>query len=470
MRRSSLGLLALIALGAAAGVVPTLISSGTQSFWLIIAWAGWAATVVWTWTRPSFSLFLALIMTEMLVLVMIPATGHILDGRTFIVPTEDFGAGTTTAIEITAAAQWSMFVGAILARATRPQLRLLRIRTQLSAARLDHATYAVLAVGGFGLLLTVAAGKADISQFLVFTSQSGYGSFAASAAGTTSGYFTAMEFVSGLALVMVALRYTSSTAGPGRLVPFLMIAASTVLLLGNGARGRYLVPILAAGIVWLKTTSRKVPPRRVFIAAVLAALVLIGIVGVGRGAAGHRTLTPYAIVQQGIGGGELFAPLAGLAQVVPSQVPYLNGSSYLETLVFPIPRAIWHAKPTGKIAAVTHAFDPSDSGVAFPEFGEMYANFGFVGVVLGSILFAFLIERLWVRLAISTSVSDSVLVSVVFAVLAQLFARGAIAPILVTYLGVILTVAVLCRSGLFTPVVSTAVPSRGAREPVVAGP
>jgi oligosaccharide repeat unit polymerase len=408
-------------------------------------------------------------MAEMLVLVLIPATGHILEGRTVLVPTEDFGAGTTTAIEITAAAQWSMLAGAMLARATRPQPRLLRFRAQLSATRLDHTTYLALAIGALGLLLTVAAGKAHISEFLVFTSQSGYGSFAASAVGTTSGYFTAMEFVGGLALVLVALRYTSSAAGPRRLVPFLMIAASTVLLLGTGSRGRYLVPVLAAGIVWFKTTNRTIPPRRLFVAALLGALVLVGIVGVGRGAAGRRTFTPSTIVEQGIGGGELFGPLAGLAGVVPSQVPYLNGSSYLETLVFPIPRAIWHGKPTGKIAAVTHAFDPSDSGLAVPEFGEMYANFGFVGVVLGSILFAFLVERLWIRLATSTSVSDSVLVSVVFAVLAQLFARGAIAPILVTYLGVLLTVVVLCRSAVFTSVRSAVVPSRGATGPVVAG-
>ena len=123
----------------------------------------------------------------------------------------DFGAGAATAIEITAFAQCALLLGAMLARIDRRLARVIRLHLHLSASRLDRATLVALAIGLLGLLLTVASGEANINQFLVFTSPSGYGSFG-SAAGATSGYFTALQLVAGLAVVLIVLRFTSSSA------------------------------------------------------------------------------------------------------------------------------------------------------------------------------------------------------------------------------------------------------------------
>ncbi len=180
--------------------------------------------------------------------------------------------------------------------------------------------------------------------------------------------------------------------------------------------------------------------------ALSAVVAFSTLIGVFREPADKRQITLRNLTFQSVGGGtELFAPLAGLAETVPRQVPYLDGSSYLETLVFPIPRSLWHSKPAGKITGLTHVFDPSDAGLAFPEFGEMYANFGFLGLVLGSILVGLLVEWLWLRLAKTPSLREAVLVSVAYAVLAQLFVRGAIAPMAVTFLGLIIATLVVCR-------------------------
>jgi oligosaccharide repeat unit polymerase len=380
----------------------------------------------------------------MLVYVIIPATSHVVSGRTSIAG-NDFGAGTTTALQISALAQIAFLIGAILARSFSPLPHLVKINRRLSAPSLDRAALIALGVGVFGLLLEVLLGRAQLSQFFVFTSSGGYGSFAKSAVGTLSGYFTATLLVAGLAFVVVALRVTS-TKGAGWALPLIVVAASTLILLGTGQRGRWFVPVLAASLVWFKTTHRNVPPRRAALVALLAILTLFAAVGVGRSAAGKRTFTSQTVFNEAFGGGsDLFAPLAGLAETVPSQIHYLNGSSYLETLVFPIPRALWSSKPAGKISTTVQTFDPGNSGIAFPEFGEMYANFGFMGVLVGSVLFGFLVEWLWIRLADTLSLRVTVLASVSFAILLEIFVRGAIAPMLVTFLGLLIAAVVLCR-------------------------
>jgi oligosaccharide repeat unit polymerase len=448
MTRAALRGLSVFAIVVGAGALITQISS-TNAVWLSGLWAAWGLTVLWSLTRPTFSLPLAGVNAAMLVYVIIPATSHVVSGRTWIAG-NDFGAGTTTALQISALAQIAFLIGAILARSFSPLPHLVKINRRLSARSLDRAALIALGVGVFGLLLEVSLGGAQLSQFFVFTSSGGYGSFAKSAVGTLSGYYTAILLVAGLALVVVALRVTS-TKGAGWALPLIVVAASTLILLGTGQRGRWFVPVLAASLVWFKTTHRNVPPRRAALAALLAILTLFAAVGVGRSAAGERTFSSQTVFNEAFGGGsDLFAPLAGLAETVPSKIPYLNGSSYLETLVFPVPRALWSSKPAGKISSTIQAYDPSNSGIAFPEFGEMYANFGFVGVILGSVLFGFVVELLWIRLADTSSLRVTVLASASFAILLEIFVRGAIAPMLVTFLGLLIATLVLCRRSSVT--------------------
>jgi hypothetical protein len=115
--------------------------------------------------------------------------------------------------------------------------------------------------------------------------------------------------------------------------------------------------------------------------------------------------------------------------------------------VFPVPRALWHNKPEGATSTVIRRFDPGNAGLAFPEFGEMYANFGLVGVLLGSVLFALLVEYLWIRLAVSASPREIILSSVGLAILVQLCLRGAVAPMLAVFAGLIVATLLMCRRG-----------------------
>ena len=440
MSRWIAGFCVVVLVGAGIAIVQVPATAGDS--WLVILWAAWIVAVVWALTRPSFSLLFAAIMAAMLLLVILPATDAQLFGPATI-GNDDYQAGVVRALEIAALAQCGMLAGAVAARTLWPVPRLIKLFPQLSPSHLDRAArwsvYAsVLAVIAFSFL-----GGARLLSFFTYTTSGGYGTFAREATGNL-GYLEAVQGVAGLALVLLPVRLRCS--GSSRWPSLFFAVAATFVLLGDGQRGRFFVPVFAAGLLWLKTSKRKLPPRRVAAAGLVVLVALEGLIGVARGAVGSRHVTVEAVVAQPFGSGnDLFLPLAGLAETMQAQLPYLDGTSYLEAVAFLVPRGLWRGKPKGAIANVTNTFDPGNSGLAFPEFGEMYANFGLPGVVVGSLLLGAIIELLSRRFARSIRIGESVFTAVCGAVVLIVFVRGAIAPMLTSYAGLLAMTALVCR-------------------------
>ncbi len=424
-----------------AGIALAHMPGSTGDLWLTIMWAAWILAVVWALTRPSFSLLFAMIMATMLFFVILPATGAQLSGIA-VIADNDYQAGMTRALEITALAQCGMLAGAVAARTLWPIPLFTRTFPQLWPSRLDRAARQSLAVGVVAVIALSALGGASLRSFFVYTTSTGYGTFAGQTTGYL-GYLVALQCVAGLVLILLPLRLSCS--GANRWPALLFAALATFVLLGSGQRARFFVPAVAASLVWQKTSKRMLPPRRMAVAGVLVLIVLGGLVGVARGAAGTRHVTVATVFAASVGSNDLFLPLAGLASIVPGQFPYLHGESYLETATFLVPRGLWNGKPEGSIARLTSAMDPGNSGIAFPEFGEMYANFGLPGVICGSLLLGALIELLSRRFARSTNIRELVFTAVCGAVLLEVFIRGAVAPMLTTFAGLLVVTALVCR-------------------------
>jgi oligosaccharide repeat unit polymerase len=430
----------VVLVGAAIAIVQVPATAGDS--WLAILWAAWVIAVVWAFTRPSFSLLFAAIMTEMFLLVILPATEAQLSGLTTIAG-DDFSAGIVRALQIAALAQCGMLAGAVAARTLWPVPRLIKLSPRLSPSRLDKVARRSVYVGVLAVIAFSVLGGANLRSFLVYTTSSGYGTFNREATGKLA-YLAAIQGITGLALILFPLRLGCS--GSSRWSAVLLAALATFVLLGGGQRVWFFLPAFAAVLIWLKTSKRSLPPRRVAVVGVLVLIVLGGLVGVARGASSSRHLTVDAVLADSFGpGDDLFLPLAGLATTVPSQLPYLDGSSYLQVAVFVIPRGLWSGKPKGSIVQVIAAMDPRDSGIAFPEFGEMYANFGLPGVLIGSLLLGALIELLSRRFARSTSIRESVFTAVCGAVLLEIFTRGDVAPMLTSFAGLLVATALVCR-------------------------
>lgn len=461
MSRWIAGFCVVVLVGAGIAIVQVPTFAGDS--WLAILWAVWVIAVVWALTRPSFSLLFIAIMAAMFLFVILPATEAQLSGVTTIAG-DDFSAGIVRALEISALAQCGMLAGAVSARTLWPVPRLIKLFPRLSPSHLDKAARRSVGVGVLAVIAFSALGGASLRSFFVYTSSGGYGQFTSEATGKL-GYLTAVQGITGLALVLFPLRWGCS--GSSRRPALLLAALATFVLLGGGQRVWFFVPAFAAMLLWLKTSKRSLPPRRLAVVGVLALIVLGGLVGEGRGGASSDVTVESVFADSFGSGNDLFLPLAGLAATVPGQLPYLHGSSYLQIAVFVIPRGLWSGKPEGSIAQVTATMDPHDSGLAFPEFGEMYANFGLPGVLIGSLLLGALIELLSRRFARSTSIRESVFIAVCGGVLLNVFSRGDIAPMLISFSGLLVATTMVCRRRspvLAVPHVLAPVESLGPRK------
>ena len=81
---------------------------------------------------------------------------------------------------------------------------------------------------------------------------------------------------------------------------------------------------------------------------------------------------------------------AAIIEAVPDRLDYLYGTSYLTWIVAPIPRAIWPDKPIIRIGRVLGyaIFGTADTtGIPPGAVGELYLNFGWLGIPLGMLAF-----------------------------------------------------------------------------------
>jgi oligosaccharide repeat unit polymerase len=421
------------------------------NLWLATLWLTWLASLAWALTRRSLSIIFTALMLSMFIFIVAPATSAQLYGGTTIAG-NNYQAGVGEAIKIAVLAQVAMLAGAMGARALRPVRGFDRIDVSLSAGRLDRAAIIAVAVALSAPVGMIVLGGAHLRAFFVYTSLGGYGTFW-NGMSQGLGFLVSVQCVAGLAIVLLPLQLSAPSSR--RVLQVAVALLASLVLLGSGQRGPFVLAVSAAGLVWLKTSKRRIRQRRTILIGALLLLLITAVLGVARGAAADREVTFGKVMGQPFGpGNNLFLPLAGLATTVPADIPYLHGESYLQIFVLPIPRAAWPDKPADDITVVTTAFDPFRSGLYFPAFGEGYANFGLPGVALIGIILGGLAELLHRRYASSRDIRASLVMAVEAGVLLQLFSRGSIAPMLTTYLGILVAARYISRrrSAVLAPV------------------
>lgn len=71
-----------------------------------------------------------------------------------------------------------------------------------------------------------------------------------------------------------------------------------------------------------------------------------------------------------------------------------NGQQLLGTILFFIPRQFWQDKPIGSGAFLAQKLNFSFSNISMPYFAEGYINFGYLGIIFFTILFAYINAKL----------------------------------------------------------------------------
>lgn len=105
-------------------------------------------------------------------------------------------------------------------------------------------------------------------------------------------------------------------------------------------------------------------------------------------------------------GNEMFRELLFITENVPENIPYTTGETYWVQVVNPVPRFLWPGKPVGDAGLIlARAYGAVDENgeptmtVSPGIIGEMYLNFGLLGVVSLSALGGIII-RAWDRLLV----------------------------------------------------------------------
>jgi len=115
-------------------------------------------------------------------------------------------------------------------------------------------------------------------------------------------------------------------------------------------------------------------------------------------------------------------------QVYPEELPYEHGQEHLNVLLRPIPRYIWPGKPLAswvRNVEARHGWVNEESAGFSPTiWGVFYAEGGAIGVVLLSVVWAWLLAYLYRRVSYFTSDLSSFLVGIVLVCMIPVFRSG----------------------------------------------
>jgi len=410
-------------------------------FWYVGTWVVWVAGTLWVLASPRPSLAVAGVQVWFLLAVLAPATYAVVEGRTAIGGV-DFTAGTAGALRLSALSLAGVLAGALAVRACHPAPRVRRTPVDVAPRRLDRWAIGFLLAGLAAFALFVVLARGDPRGLLVLVGDRRYGAFLRGSEGTVLKYLQVLLSLAGVALVLAVLRLTVSRSRP--VVPLVVIVVSAAALVSGGARWYLAVPAVAAVLVWWKTTlsgwARR--PRRIVGVGAVALVVVAVLVGGLRDQAEPKSVDVAGFVEKELRGG-VFAATAGLTQHVPASRGHLWGAGYVEILTMPVPRALWPEKPDSSAKVLQSGWFPQLIGASYPFYGELYANFGLSGAVLGSIGFGALLEYAWLRLVGARRLTVTVVAATAVPVLLQILTRGSLAGQLASQFGIAVGLVVL---------------------------
>lgn len=415
-------------------------------FWLSLTWMFWIIGTVWGVTRRRLALPFVALQVFMLISVLLPAaTAYLSTGVNL------FGVRYTTGIDdglqMIALAQAGLTVGAMAIHIRPIDEAPRRLAVALPWRQVDRLAIGFGVAAVLGLVAYTMFSGASLLSANVFAAGTNYGDLQRDVAGPQVKYFLTIQSLFGSAVVLAVLRFTG-VRSRYLTVPLIIVVVGVLFLAMGGQRQRLLVPLVTCGLIWWKTAGGNLP-RALRTLAIVGGLVLFtasAFINVWRndpieGQEVVDTSDITAVLNDQAGErSDLFRTTVGLAENVPARYDYLDGESYLEIFVLPIPRAVWEDKPIGRMPELQGNFFDTRIGASFPEYGEMYANFGLSGMVVGCLLFGAAVQYTWVRFSRTEDLVGALWLSSLIPVLLLLFTRNYAAGIIAGQFGVFLGV------------------------------
>lgn len=247
---------------------------------------------------------------------------------------------------------------------------------------------------------------------------------------------TALLFLSNFGITLVTFWTLILDRVRSKWVKIITTALCAVYILMRNARWLMLVFILAPlTLYYLK--KRKQPRVRRVALVFLAALVVFSWMQVNRnvlhsGGAmqgwGREGITPEVLLKPIDSDFSTYKSFYAMMLRYPGEHDYLYGTTFAYIFVLFIPKSIWAGKPDNPIRDMIEIAlnnKARRSGTAVANIGELYANFGVVGILLGMLVLGRLTAGLK-DCMVYDGVNDDGLIfySIMFPLLFQWIARG----------------------------------------------
>jgi oligosaccharide repeat unit polymerase len=280
--------------------------------------------------------------------------------------------------------------------------RLARAARQPVEAPRGAVTYgivvAVLALAAFSLWLTTS--RYSWLHLLSLGQSTQLQGMIAEEGGTASG--AANYLYSAVNCFIPALMIVFAFGRRGRIVWLACFAAALLVYTGIGFRYRILMHVFAP-IIFVYLVRDRRPKLRHIAAVGLAAFLLVGVVGElrmsFRSAQRVEDLSLAGIADAFGRNLNIYQPFLAMVDVIPRDHPHLWGRSHGYLLIQPVPRSIWPEKPPPPIHDIlTASFgsdEPARAGAFYPNIGEMYADFGLAGILVGMFIFGVFLKALY---------------------------------------------------------------------------
>ncbi len=201
---------------------------------------------------------------------------------------------------------------------------------------------------------------------------------------------------------------------------------------------RFIIIIMALSyILCYYRKKRKHPSVTLVVLLILLSLIFISVVGYMRH--GLRTGTEVNWDSFGIEqivyaletNFNIYKPFYGLVNTYPLRYSYTYGQSMIfDTITHFIPRAIWSNKPLAKYSTMaiamknsTNEFTYDVAGMAWPNLGEYYMEFGIIGCVILMFIYGYILKKS-INLFKSSYIDDVIIYSIFFGFNMQIITRG----------------------------------------------
>lgn len=203
----------------------------------------------------------------------------------------------------------------------------------------------------------------------------------------------------GSIMALVILRRGSTCLKALTMWAFLLLTVIWYVL--AGVRSNFLALAIAWLLVWLETPNKRGSKRigsLPIIACCAAAAAMLTLSAI-------RTDWDFARakadglpgMEKGVGQSlNIFRELCKTVEFFPAHNQYLYGYSFYGVVTNVVPRAWWEEKPVGvgKMASILFDQNPGSS-IALSLPGELYANFGMFGSLLGMVVFGAVINAIY---------------------------------------------------------------------------